>query len=372
MSNRKKILFVLPKLRGGGAERVNVKIINELDKSKFEITLFVFSSDECKYQDELDPSVRLVYASGAKSLLFVMPVIIYKLYKEVRKTDLVVAGLEMLTTYCCYLVSTLTRVGVYSWLHCNIKEYLEMDGRSRLHKHLIRKIYPRLSKVVCISGGAERSLKKLISDSNCVDCQVINNPISDVCIDVPRTQYDWGNKKGSGHCVVAAGTLNYIKGFDLLIKAVAKLNEQGVCVDLVIFGDGPERSALAKLINALDASSIIDMPGFSDCLIEDITHSDLFVLPSRVEGFGMVILESMQAGVPVLASDCPTGPRDIIGDNEYGMLVECCDVDALVKGIKLLLESEDLRNYYTKKGRERIKDYAIGDVIKKWEKLLFE
>ncbi|MFK5986668.1 MAG: glycosyltransferase [Pseudomonadota bacterium] len=375
MKKLKKVIFVLPSLRGGGAERVNLTIINNLDKTKFEITLFVFTSNDCKYYDKIAPHIKVIFACNRKSLTFILPRIIKKLNFSIKKNDIVVAGLELLATYTCYVASLFSGVKVISWMHCNINEYLVIDGRSKIHIGLIKLIYPKLSTIVCITEGAKKSLNKILKPINKSNCIIINNPIevnSGVDASLSRIEPDFFNDSNKEYLIVSAGTLNYRKGFDLLIKAMASLIDDGVAVRLIIYGDGPEKKNLNDLIIKLGIVEYIELYGFVEDLICMISKADLYVLPSRAEGFGMVILEAMLAGVPVLAADCPTGPREILGDNEYGVLVKCSDIASMKDGIKMLLESKSLRQEYVKKASERVLHYNVGDVLEKWEALLLE
>ncbi len=142
---------------------------------------------------------------------------------------------------------------------------------------------------------------------------------------------------GSRH-VVAIGRLHRQKGFDILIDALARQDHD---VRLIIIGEGPDRAALEAQVRQLGLSDRVHMPGFIDNPAPYLAHADLFVLSSRWEGFGHVIVEAMASGLPVVAADCPYGPADILRHGETGWLVPPEDAGALAAAIRLLLNDRD-------------------------------
>jgi glycosyltransferase involved in cell wall biosynthesis len=141
-----------------------------------------------------------------------------------------------------------------------------------------------------------------------------------------------------GRWVMGVGRLIRQKGFDRLIRAVAGLKRPDVT--LVLVGEGPDREALAA--QARDSGVNLLMPGFVRQPMQWLSAADVFALSSRWEGFGHVIVEAMAGGAPVVAFDCPHGPRDIIRNRETGLLVPDGDEAALANGIAELLDDRDL------------------------------
>jgi glycosyltransferase involved in cell wall biosynthesis len=141
-----------------------------------------------------------------------------------------------------------------------------------------------------------------------------------------------------GPWIMGVGRLIRQKGFDRMISAVAQLKRPDV--RLVLVGEGPDREALTA--QARDLGVTLLLPGFVRHPLHWFAHADIFVLSSRWEGFGHVIVEAMAAGAPVVAFDCPHGPRDIIDDRTNGLLVPDGDESALAKAIVELLDNRDL------------------------------
>jgi|tagenome__1003787_1003787.scaffolds.fasta_scaffold20944454_2 glycosyltransferase involved in cell wall biosynthesis len=171
--------------------------------------------------------------------------------------------------------------------------------------------------------------------------------------------------------IVAAGRLTPQKGFDLLIDAFAAIAERHADWTLRIHGDGPERDALERRVDALGLSGRIALPGVAGDLESELRRAGIFVLSSRFEGLPMVLLEAMASGLAVAAFDCPSGPRDVIEHGHSGLLVPPRDVDALAGAIDLLIADAQMRRALGAAARERVAaDFSVGAVTARWRALL--
>jgi glycosyltransferase involved in cell wall biosynthesis len=138
-------------------------------------------------------------------------------------------------------------------------------------------------------------------------------------------------REKQGPVIVAAGRLTPQKDFATLLRAFALLPDAGA--KLVIYGEGPLRSELESLVAGLGLSGRVSLPGFVGDLPAEIAASDLFVLSSRWEGLPGVLLEALAVGTPVVATDCPTGPDEILEGGRWGALVPVGDPPALAKAM---------------------------------------
>lgn len=138
--------------------------------------------------------------------------------------------------------------------------------------------------------------------------------------------------------VVAAGRLEPSKGFDLLVSAWRQVAAAHPDWRLRIFGEGSKRDELEQQIDELGLRGCVSLEGHCTSLQSEMAKASLFVLSSRTEGYGMVLVEAMACGVPVVSTDCPTGPRDIITPGVDGLLVPNKDVDALAAAINEMIE----------------------------------
>ena len=143
-----------------------------------------------------------------------------------------------------------------------------------------------------------------------------------------------------GPTVVAVGRLVAAKGFDVLIRALA-LVRTTVAANLVILGEGPERANLEALIKSLGLENSVRLPGYQRNTLPIVKRADVFAMSSRWEGFGNVLVEALYTGVPVVATDCPHGPREILDGGRFGTLVPVDDPVAMAAGIRRALNGEE-------------------------------
>jgi glycosyltransferase involved in cell wall biosynthesis len=172
--------------------------------------------------------------------------------------------------------------------------------------------------------------------------------------------------------VLAAGRLESQKGFDLLIRAYAPVAAAHPDWQLRIYGSGPRRDDLRALIAALGLYEQVLLMGRTQRLGEAMEAASLFVLSSRFEGFGMVILEAMSKGLPVVSFDCPRGPGEIIRHGGDGILVPNGAIEGLTAGMLELIEDVPRRRRYGAAALEKARSFAVDSIADRWEELLRE
>lgn len=192
---------------------------------------------------------------------------------------------------------------------------------------------------------------------------IIPNPV--VPPDQPRGQGDRHPLR-----IVAAGRLTRQKGFDLLISAFAAVAERHPLWSLTIWGEGEERAALARQADALGLTGRIGLPGVSAAQGGWTGEASAFVLSSRYEGFPNVLLEAMAAGLPVIAVDCPYGPREIIAHDRDGLLVPDHDGAALAEALDRLMGDAALRCRLGRQAALSVQRFRADLVARQWEALV--
>ena len=189
--------------------------------------------------------------------------------------------------------------------------------------------------------------------------QVIPNPLPFY----PEIVSELKNKR-----IICVGSLSYNKGYDLLITAWKKIAHECPDWSISIFGSG-DRVKLQGLIDKNNLSGSVKLCGVSNEIQLEYLNSAFLVLPSRTEGFGMVLIEAMACGLPCVAFDCPCGPRDIIENEKNGFLVENGNIELLSIRMKQLILSVELRIKLGRYARQNSLKYRIQNIAKEWDNL---
>jgi glycosyltransferase involved in cell wall biosynthesis len=226
----------------------------------------------------------------------------------------------------------------------------------------IEREYPKLDALVVLTEGDLRDYTQLLDGER---TKVVR---------IPNALPESGGARSTleEKVVVAAGRLRRQKGFDLLVRAWVDVARAHPDWRLRIFGSGEDRDALELLIEGSKLGDQVSLEGATRTLHEELARGSIFVLSSRYEGFGMVILEAMSQGLPVVAFDCPRGPGDIVSDGHDGILVPGGDVDGLARALNELIEDEPRRREYGAAAPAKAQRYALSEVGPRWDALLGE
>lgn len=211
--------------------------------------------------------------------------------------------------------------------------------RWRHIRPLIDHLYNEADHIVSVSRHVQNDLTETL-ELSAVPTSVIYNPAYPENLDAKiatGADHRWLQDR-TIPLLVAIGRLQPQKAFDCLIEAVAKLQTQRP-VRLLIIGDGPSRSTLESMITDRNLAGCVELAGYQPNPFPFLANANLFVLSSRYEGFGNVLVEALACGCPVVSTDCPGGPREILVDGKFGRLVAPGDTDALAKGIAQALDN---------------------------------
>jgi glycosyltransferase involved in cell wall biosynthesis len=303
--------FVLPHLRPGGAERCVVNWLRALDRERFTPFLFLKRVDGA-FLDLLPADVTPIPLGGARAAL--LPAAIGKALAE-HRIDVAYSA-----TNAVNLALMASRTGARRIVseHTSPDAYLAEAKLRMLRRLAIRRYYPRADAVAVPTEAIGRELREALDAA--LPTAVIPNPVIEG-ESLPRTSHNGPFR------ILAAGRLVPAKGFDTLIDALALLPG----VEAHIHGDGPLEADLRARIALAGLTDRVHLRGYAD-LAPTMALSDLFVLSSRREGFGNVIVEAMAAGLPVLAARTP-GPQALIDDGVTGWLTPPDDAAALAAAI---------------------------------------
>jgi glycosyltransferase involved in cell wall biosynthesis len=237
----------------------------------------------------------------------------------------------------------------------------------RLLPWLIRYFYPWADNIVAVSKGVANDLERFLASLD-GQIKVIYNPIVTHELKQKakvRLEHPWF-EKGQPPVILSVGRLAAQKDFITLIKAYARVRQTHPS-RLLILGDGEERPLLESFIQQLGLQQDVCMPGFIANPYPFMMKASLFVLSSRWEGLPGVLIEAMYCGVPLIATDCPSGPREILKDGKHGVLVPVGDEKVLSQAIIRTLEGK-----VVSPSSESWRPFDMETVVSSYIKLLFE
>jgi glycosyltransferase involved in cell wall biosynthesis len=232
----------------------------------------------------------------------------------------------------------------------------------RIFGFLRRRTYPRADAVVVQSEEARRFFSGRVRSRTFV----IPNPV----LPAAAVRRDDTAPTSLQRTVVSLGRLSREKGFDLLIEAFARIAPHRPEWTLTIWGDGPERAALEAMAARRGLGGRVRLPGSTPTPQEELLPADLFVLSSRFEGFPNALGEAMACGLPVLAVDCPSGPRQIVRDEVDGILVPPGDPAVLAEGMRRLMDDPELRRRLARRAPEVVERFRLDRVLGLWDETL--
>jgi glycosyltransferase involved in cell wall biosynthesis len=224
----------------------------------------------------------------------------------------------------------------------------------------IRRDYKGLDALAVLTHDDRRDYGELLADA----------PTRVVRIPNALPELPGGRSTLERPVVVAAGRLTPQKGFDLLIEAFEEVARQRPDWTLRIFGAGPRRRQLAEMIGERGLYNNVFLTGATQEIGPELAKASLYALSSRYEGFGMVILEAMSKGLPVVSFDCPRGPGEIIHHGRDGLLVENGDVPAFTRALLALIDDEDRRRAMGEAALRTAATYAIDEIGPEWDELI--
>ncbi|MEV0601404.1 glycosyltransferase family 4 protein [Streptomyces sp. NPDC050315] len=213
------------------------------------------------------------------------------------------------------------------------QEHLTLDSHGRALVRRLRAVYPRLDAVTTVTEADARSYRKRLRLPG-VRIEAVPNSVP-----APGIQ----PADGTGKWVVAAGRLDKVKRYDLLIRAFATVVEQRPDWRLRIYGGGAEKAALRALIDELGLYNHVYLMGPASPLDPEWAKGSIAVVTSRLESFGMTIVEAMRCGLPVVSTNCPLGPGEIIDDGVDGRLVPVGKKDAIAGALLELINDDERR-----------------------------
>lgn len=366
-NKRRRVLFVIPTLRGGGAERVMMTLLYHLDRARFQLALAVVDSREAAYRADVPKDVEFVDLRCTR-VRYALPKIMRLIWR--RRPDVVFSTLGHLNLALAMLRPLLPNGVRYIGREaCIVSETLNGYTHPRLWAWAYRRFYARFDVVVCQSVDMREDLighfafppSKAVIIHNPVDIERIRCLAAEV-ISTDHEPPAW-HSETAPH-LVAAGRLSRQKGFDLLIEALALCD--GRRPRLTLLGEGPLRPALEQLAQQRGVADRVRIVGFQKNPYPFLVQADAFVLSSRYEGFPNVVLEALACGRPVIAMPCPGGVAEIAELAGGVLLASAVDAESLSVAIKRFIGGE------SRIGSITLTPFHVDKIVDQYQSLLID
>ena len=330
-----KILVLTPRLNLSGVPLAQIRLSKALKKYGHNVKLIAGVQDKSINDSHLSGvNVEIIKKNKVRNMLFF-------LVKKIRseKPDLIFTAEDHLTviTLIAILItrsraklSGSSRVGADD-LEAYGGKLFSQYWKSNFLKIIFKLVAWRADALTCVAKDMVPHYKKIFKNQKHTFCYNIIVDEESIARSKEAVSHKWIDKKNDA-LIVAAGRLDKEKGFKDLINAIWEVTKTR-CVKLILIGDGPEKENLQLHINELGLKDSIDLVGFQSNPLKFFAHSDVFVLSSYAEGLPNVLVESMMCGCTPVATNCVTGPREVLQDGEYGYLVSLKNPKEMSKAI---------------------------------------
>lgn len=368
-----KITAIINSLQGGGAERTLSLLSAEWARIGHRVDVLTFRHSERSSNSpdtlKLHPPLTSIGAKPQSWItkLFLIPSLLLRIRKEVRriKPDVVICFMDQAN-----ILTLIATAGMRIPIVVSERTYPAYSSLFTMtNSWVIRSIfallrnrsYRRAARIVLQS---DRSISLFPAPLH-KRIQVLPNPIvppssSGMEIEIPRPT------------ILGLGRLHQQKRFDLLIDAFHRINQAFPDWHLLIAGSGPEDTTLQAQADRGPGAARIHFLGYQGNTASLFSQSSLFVLCSDAEGFPVALGEALISGVPGIATDCLTGPREILGDSRYGMLIPPGDSAALAEALGRAISDEGLRQQYAERGKIRAAEFSLQQIAPLWIAMLEE
>ncbi len=360
-----KLLFFIPSLQCGGAERVAVTLCNRWAECGWDVTLATFDDGTVPPFFQPADAVRHVPLGLQRRRTGFWYSIVNNVRRVPRLRRFIAA--ERPDRIVSFIDATNVLSLIAAWgtgipVVVSERTVPERHPVPAGWRFLRRLTYPRAHAIVLQTQTAAAYFPA----SWARRIAVLPNP-------VPRctTRSEAGEALRDGpRWLLAMGRLEPPKGFDLLIRAFARIASAYPLWNLRILGEGPDRESLERQIANAGLTERVSLPGAESDPGAALRHGDAFVLSSRYEGFPNALCEAMACGLPVVAFDCPTGPAEIVSDGVDGLLVPAENIEALAAAIAGLIDDPRLRQELARSAANVSDRFSVERVAAQWERVL--
>lgn len=332
MKKIKKITLFCESLEGGGAERVMVSLANGFNRANISVDMVLVRKVGC-YLDELDKGINVVDLESKRTLFALFPLINYMRH---AKPSIFLSTLNHINALCVFS-RFLSMASIQLCVRQSTTSSVDIKHAGGFTQIILNLIYPKILKAAdLVVAPSEGVANDLIAEYKQIrkHIRVIPNPL-DISRLIMLANSPLEHNIGlplQNPIIIAVGRLNHAKDYPTLINAFVKVREK-FPAHLLILGEGETRKSLEQLIHSLSLQDNVSMPGFMENPFVYMKLASVFVLSSRYEGMPNTLLQALAIGTPSVATDCPSGPREILEGGRWGRLVPVGDVNAMALAI---------------------------------------
>ncbi|EOR93830.1 glycosyl transferase, group 1 [Arcticibacter svalbardensis MN12-7] len=360
-----KLFFVINTLQGGGAERVVSTLAGNLQQRNFAVHIICLNYAESSYK--IPPEIKVVYLVSRRG-----ESVFYRLYYA-GLTGFKLVNL-LITEKPNTVISFMTSANLWTGITCLLTRTPYIVSERTTPDHTLNQfgrflkcatfvIYSKAKAVVLPSRGIALALKKIKAFQHLTNLVVIKNPVTSF------TSFS-KQRVHSSKFILGVGRLSYEKGFDQLIEAYA--NIKSTDTDLLIAGEGIELESLRKQVDLLQLGASVQLIGSKSNLQDYYHQAEVFVLPSREEGYPNALIEAMSVGCPSIAMDCEFGPSEIINHGKNGLLIQDKNIKKMSESIFKVLSDPVLKAKLAANARLINHTNALDIISAKWEKIIVD
>ena len=379
------ILYFIPSLsRSGGMERVLTDKVNFLvSTGDFEITILTtdMSEEENSFfylSDKIELIKLPLYYKNYFNLNFFNKMVKIHSLNSIYKKNIIELFLKKEFDICItmggkeleFITDLNLRSKVIYESHFN-KNFRSSFLKANNKKNLFWNIFGRLRDWQHTMQAKKVDKIVVLTDDNLKSWSSVTNNVIKIVNPSPLKNVNSQRPMLCSKRVIAIGKLDNQKGFDMLIDAWSIVNNNYSDWRLDIFGTGSLEEKLQNQIYNLNLSNVVSLAGVTNNVMDELLASSFLVLSSRFEGLPMVLIESITCGLPIVSFDCETGPREIINNNDCGILVENGNVDKLAQAIEEMIRNPKLRRDMSLNALEKAEQYDIDNIMQEWN-ILFQ
>lgn len=366
----KKILFVIHDLHHGGAEKVLVNLVNNMDREKFDITVMALFGGGVNEQF-LKKDVKLIIChkravrGNSKIMKLFSPQFLFSYYIK-DKYDIIVSYLEGPSAR---IVSGCNdkNTKLVSWIHVEQHDRNTACNVFRDYKEALE-CYRKFDCTVCVSEYVKKDFQSIFPVESPVYV-LYNTNETDQIRELAKESVDNVVFKDNEIKLVGVGKLMPNKGFDKLARIHARLIREGYKVHTYILGEGPERNKIEKIVDENGCADTFTLLGYRTNPYKYVAKCNIFVCSSVAEGFSTAATEALILGVPVVTTRV-SGMEEMLGkNNEFGIVIDGTGEDKLYDGLKVMVSSLKIREKYRDKARERSKIFSKENTVSEVEKM---